>query len=139
MPNLKEISFRLRNSKLLPLLECHMDHNPNTPVLDKVHSFSIYTWGPENRVRWASPNIRNLLRLMPDIENISMELPYHRPIFGCNELRALEDKPKLKYLMLCRVVPRPRDADEQPGWSVHDVRGIHFFFFPAELRFLLEG
>lgn len=71
MPNLKEISFRLRNSKLLPLLECHMDHNPNTPVLDKVHSFSIYTWGPENRVRWASPNIRNLLRLMPDIENIS--------------------------------------------------------------------
>lgn len=119
MPNLQEISLRLRGSgELVPLLKSHLVHNPNLPTLDTVRSISLYTA--------TSSDISKFLKLMPNLENASIKIS--ECVCHCPLLLALSKLPRLKYLMLCRVVPRPRrDSETWPvGWVVDDIEGMFF-------------
>lgn len=117
MPNLKEISLRLRGfAYLTPQLESHLLHNSNLPVLQTVRAISIYSK--------PSREMSMFVKMTPNIEKASIEIP--DCIRHCHQLLALAELPKLKYLMLCRVVPRPRCGTKPIGWGVDDIPGMEF-------------
>lgn len=140
MPALQEICFRERpgdcpsscTRDLVALLEFHLEDISNDHALRTVHSISLYTA--------PSVPVRNLLRLMPNIKNACIEVI--GPIRACVHLQNLSELPQLEYLMLCRMVPKPRgepgdDSNRYGpaiGWIVDDIRGM---CFPGQDRYFV--
>lgn len=116
MSKLHEISLRLPASgstSLVPLLESHLAHNSDLPLLTNVVSLSIHTRRPDE--------LNNFVKLCPNLANSYLDIQCC--VAHCFGLRAVSDLPRLQYLMLSRIAPRPREGDIPFGWTTEDIRG----------------